>query len=217
MEEKVENIENAENIEATTAVAETPASENSEQGKKGKFNKDRKKPFDRKRQGGERRPRDEFEKRVVFTNRVSKSVKGGKIISFSSLVVVGDKKGRVGVGLGKSRETTEAIDRATKNAKKNLVSVPIVGTTIPHAIEGKFGTSKVILLPSKEGNGIIAGGSARAVLELAGYRDISAKLHGSTNKANCVKATLTALQNLHTREEIMRARGLDNAEVKDGE
>jgi len=202
-----------ENIEAT----ETPnveVAQNEQPQRKGKFNKNGKKPFDRKRRD-DRKPRDEFEKRTVLINRVSKSVRGGKILNFSALVVVGDKNGRVGVGSGKSRETTEAIERATKNAKKNLVNVSIVGTTIPHATQGVFGKSKVLLFPSKEGNGIIAGGSARAVLELAGYRDITAKLHGSTNKANCVKATLEALMTLKTREEIMAGRG-KNVEVNDG-
>lgn len=207
-----EEIQNVEVVE-TPNVDITEKPQNGE--RKGKFNKNGKKPFDRKRR--EPRQRDEFEKRTVLVNRVSKSVKGGKILNFSALVVVGDKNGRVGVGSGKSRETTEAIERATKNAKKNLINVSIVGTTIPHATQGKFGKSLVLLLPSKEGNGIIAGGSARVVLELAGYRDISAKLHGSTNKANCVKATLQALKTLKTKEEIMAGRGIEEkVEVKDG-
>lgn len=222
--ENIENVEVAENVEVVEAV-ETPveqnnenvvANDNSREQRKGKFNKNGKKPFgDRKRREG--RQRDEFDKRTVLINRVSKSVKGGKILNFSALVVVGDKNGRVGVGSGKSRETTEAIERATKNAKKNLVKVSMLGTTIPHATEGKFGKSKVLLFPSKEGNGIIAGGAARAVLELAGYRDITAKLHGSTNKANCVKATLQALMTLKTKEEVFANRGIiENKEAIDG-
>jgi len=220
--EQVENVEVVETAEVVETTENVEATENAEVsnengkrfGGKGKFNKfDKKKPFDRKRRD-DKRQRDEFDKKTVLVNRVSKSVRGGKILNFSALVVVGDKKGRVGVGSGKSRETTEAIDRAVKNAKKNLITVPMVGTTIPHAIEARFGTSKILLLPSKEGNGIIAGGAARAVLELAGYKDITAKLHGSTNKGNCVKATLTALTMLKTKEQVMAGRGKAEEKVE---
>jgi len=188
------------------------ASVTNTQDKSGKyFNKfDKKKNF--KKDGKrfeERRPREDVEKVVVCTNRVSKSVKGGKILNFSALVVVGDRNGKVGVGSGKSRETTDAVERAFKSAKKHMITVPMVGTTIPHAIEAKFETSKVILRPSVEGNGIIAGGAARAVLELAGIKDITAKIHGSSNKANCVKATIEALKNLKTKEEVANQRGVD--------
>ena len=180
-----------------------------------KFNKGGKPPFkkDGKRREEFKKPKDDMEKKVVMINRVSKSVKGGKILKFSALVVVGDRAGRVGVGSGKSSETIDAIEMAFKQAKKNLVSVPMVGTTIPHGTQAKFGTSMVVLLPSKEGNGIIAGGAARAVVELAGIRDITAKLHGSKNKANCVKATLKALMQLKTKEEVCAERGIAAEEL----
>ena len=200
-----------ENIEAT----ETPnveVAQNEQQQRKGKFNKNGKKPFDRKRRD-DRKPRDEFEKRTVLINRVSKSVRGGKILNFSALVVVGDKNGRVGVGSGKSRETTEAIERATKNAKKNLVNVSIVGTTIPHATQGVFGKSKVLLFPSKEGNGIIAGGSVRLVLELAGIENILSKSLGSKSPLNAANATIEALKSLTPFSEVAKRRGLTMSQL----
>ncbi len=214
MDEIMEN--NVENIEEIKETIESPATENNAQvvennGDKRNGNKrfDKNKKFgkkdDRKRRD-DRRPRDEMESRVVSRRRVSKSVKGGDIQTYSVLVVVGDKKGRVGVGRGKSREQTDAVDKAIKNAKRNLVTIAMEGTTIPHATEGKFCTSKIIMLPAKDGNGIIAGGAARAVIELAGIRDITTKLHGSSNKENCVKATLQALLSLKTLDQAKKLR-----------
>ena len=151
--------------------------------------------------------RDEFEKVTVNLRRVSKTVKGGRNPSFSALVVVGDKKGRVGMGINKATEVPAAMDKATKAAKKSLVTVPVIEGTIPHAVIGKFAKTSVKMLPSKKGSGLIAGGAARAVFELAGYTDITAKIHGSTNKINTVRATLNALKNMRTAEQIAMLRG----------
>src|SRR5690554_346777 len=144
----------------------------------------------------------EIESKLVNVNRVSKVVKGGRTLRFSALVVVGDKKGRVGIGMGKATEVPNAIEKATENAKKNMVSISLFKTTIPHEIKGKFGKSTVVLLPAKEGAGVAAGGSVRAVVELCGIKDLSGKVYGSRNKINTVKATLDGLLKLKTKKEI---------------
>ena len=149
----------------------------------------------------------ELQDKVVTIKRVTKVVKGGRTMSFAALVVAGDKKGRVGMGTAKASEVPMAIAKAEKAAKKNLVNVPIVNGTVPYEAIGKFSTTRVIILPSKPGTGIIAGGAARAVFELAGYTDITAKIHGSTNKINTVRATLNALKNMRTAEQIAMLRG----------
>ena len=151
--------------------------------------------------------KDEFEKKNLGLRRVTKVVKGGRTMSFAALAVVGDKKGRVGMGTAKAAEVPTAIAKAEKSAKKNLVTVPIINGTVPYEAVGKFSTTRVIILPSKPGTGIIAGGAARAVFELAGYTDITAKIHGSTNKINTVRATLNALKNMRTAEQIAMLRG----------
>lgn len=149
----------------------------------------------------------EFEERLVFINRVAKVVKGGRTFRFTALMVVGDKNGRVGVGCGKAAEIPEAVRKGVEAAKRNLETVPIVGTTIPHEIIGKFGKSRVLLLPANEGSGVIAGGPVRAVLEMAGVHDIRTKSQGSNNPANCVKATIQGLSQLRTVEDVAKARG----------
>lgn len=158
-----------------------------------------------------RRPRveekDEFDKKMLEVRRVSKTVKGGRKMHFSAVVVVGDKKGRVGLGLGKAAEVPMAVEKATKAAKKNLINVPIVNGTVPYETIGKFSTSEVIIIPSKVGSGIIAGGAARAVFELAGYKDITSKIHGSRNKINVIRATLKALGEMRSAEQIAMLRG----------
>jgi len=166
---------------------------------------------------GDRKPREvripqegDIQGKLVGINRITKVVKGGRTLRFNAIVVVGDLQGRVGVGTGKAREVSEAIRKAEQDGMKNMVTVPIVGTTIPHEVIGKFGTSKVIMMPSKEGNGLVAGVSVRAVLSLAGYRDVTAKCHGSTNARNVVHATLDALSQLRTKEEVMYLRGKKN-------
>ena len=149
----------------------------------------------------------EFKEKLVAVNRVVKVVKGGRNFRFSALVVVGDEKGRVGAGMGKAAEIPEAIRKAVEDAKKHLVTVPLKGTTIPHEAVGYYGTGKVVLLPAQEGAGIIAGGGARAVLEMAGVRDIRTKSFGTSNPINMVKATLTGLKTLRSAEQVARLRG----------
>ena len=149
----------------------------------------------------------ELKEKVVAINRVAKVVKGGRTFRFSALVVVGDGNGNVGVGNGKAAEVPDAIKKAIDDAKKNLINVPIVETTIPHEYVGKFGSASVLLKPAEKGSGLIAGGSVRPVLELAGYRDIKTKVIGTNNPRNVVYATLNALENMKTAEEIAKKRG----------
>ena len=149
----------------------------------------------------------DLKEKVVSISRVTKVVKGGRNFRFSALVVVGDENGHVGVGTGKSIEIPEAIRKGIEDAKKNLVEVSIVGTTVPHEIHGKFGTGDVLIMPATEGTGVIAGGPARSVLELAGLKDVRAKSLGSNNPRNMVKATINGLANLRTAEDIAKLRG----------
>ena len=153
------------------------------------------------------------ETKTTNATTTTKVVKGGRNMRFSALVVAGDKNGKVGVGTGKAAEVPNAIDKATISAKKHMVSIPLEGTTIPHEVIGKFGTSMVKLLPAKEGTGVIAGGSVRPVVELCGIKDITAKTYGSRNKINCVRATLDGLMQLRSKEEIAALRGKSVEEI----
>ena len=155
----------------------------------------------------------ELKERLVFINRVAKVTKGSKNFRFTALMVVGDENGHVGVGLGKAAEIPEAVRKGIEDAKRHLVEVPLVGTTIPHAVEGKFGKGHVRMLPAEEGTGVIAGGPARAVLEMVGIRDIRTKSFGSNNPSNCVKATLDGLSQLRTAEQVARLRGKTVEEI----
>ena len=155
----------------------------------------------------------DLKEKVVSISRVTKVVKGGRNFRFSALVVVGDENGHVGVGMGKSIEIPEAIKKGIEDAKKNLVSVAMVGTTIPHRVNGKFGTANVLIMPAKEGTGVLAGGPARAVLELAGLKDVRAKSLGSNNPNNMVNATINGLASLRTAEDIAKLRGKSVEEI----
>ena len=155
----------------------------------------------------------ELKEKVVAINRVAKVVKGGRTFRFSALVVVGDENGHVGVGNGKAAEVPDAIKKAIDDARKNLIEVPVVGTTIPHEFIVKFGSARVMLKPAVEGSGVIAGGSARAVLELAGYKDIKTKVLGTNNPRNVVYATMNGLENMRTVEQIAKKRGKKVSEI----
>lgn len=146
--------------------------------------------------------------RIVYVNRVAKVVKGGRRFSFSAIVVVGDREGHMGIGLGKANEASEAIRKAIEKAKKNLMKVPIVDETIPYEVSGDFGATKVFLKPASKGTGVIAGGVVRAVIELAGIKNILSKCLGSHNPHNVVKATIEALKQLNSPPEILRRRKL---------
>ena len=170
--------------------------------------KDERKPnVDRRERRRSVKEVDPINSKLVSVNRVTKVVKGGRNMRFAALVVAGDGKGRVGVGSGKAAEVPSAIDKATLAAKKAMVKVALCDTTIPHEVIGVYGKSRVKLLPSKQGTGIIAGGSVRPVVELCGIKDITAKVYGSRNSTNIVKATINGLLQLRTKEEVAALRG----------
>ncbi len=155
----------------------------------------------------------DLQEKLVVVNRVSKTVKGGRIARFAALMIVGDGNGHVGYGLGKAAEVPEAIRKGIEDAKKNMITVSLKGTTIPHEVLGVYGAGKVLLKPASEGTGLIAGGTARKVLEMAGVRDVRAKCLRSNNPVNVVKATFEGLKALRTAEEVAQARGIDVADL----
>jgi small subunit ribosomal protein S5 len=155
----------------------------------------------------------EFKEKLVAVNRVSKTVKGGRNMRFSALMVVGDEKGRIGCGMGKAVEIPEAIRKGTEDAKKNMITVALKDTTIPHEVVGVYGTGKVLMLPAPEGTGVIAGGPVRAVLEAAGIKNIRTKSIGSNNPINMVKAALNGLSQLRTAEQVAKMRGKTVEEI----
>lgn len=198
-------------VEETVEAAEV--SENVESAENKKEANGRRKP----RRDGNRRPEkvsDGLEKRMVNLNAISKVTKGGKTLRYDALMVVGDKNGKVGIGLAKALDVTQAIEKATLVAKKHMITVCTDGTSIPHDVIGKFGTTKVIMMKAKEGKGIIAGGVVRDVVELAGIKDITTKLYGSNNPVNCVKAAFEGLKALRSAEEIASIRGKSVDEIR---
>ena len=156
----------------------------------------------------------DLQEKLVVVNRVSKTVKGGRIARFAALMVVGDGNGRVGYGLGKAAEVPEAIRKGIEDAKKNMITVSLKGTTIPHEVLGVYGAGKVLLKPASEGTGLIAGGTARKVLEMAGIRNVRAKCLRSNNPTNVVKATIEGLKALRTAEEVAKIRDISVEQVK---
>ena len=162
-------------------------------------------PRDRVRDSKEK----QFEEKVVSINRVTKVVKGGRRFRFAAIVVIGDKKGKVGFGTGKAEEVPDAIKKAIETAKNQLITVPVVNNTIPHSVIGKFGAGQVVLRPASEGTGIIAGGAVRAIFELAGVNDILAKSVGTSTPINMIRATFSGLSELRTADQVAKMRGLD--------
>lgn len=209
-EEIVETTDQAEVQPETEEVKNTEtAGENRKEG--GRNPRRSRKDRENRRQ---EKPSDGLEKRMITLNPISKVTKGGKTLRYDALMVVGDKNGKVGIGLAKALDVTQAIEKATLVAKKHMINVCVEGTTIPHEVIGKFGTTKVIMMPSPEGKGIIAGGAVRDVVELAGIKDITTKLYGSNNPVNCVKATFEGLKALRSAEKIAALRGKTVEEIR---
>lgn len=156
----------------------------------------------------------DLQERLVAVNRVAKTVKGGRTMRFSALVVVGDGNGHVGCGMGKAAEIPEAIRKAVEKAKRNMVTVAMDGSTIPHEIIGKFGRGHIVLMPASKGTGVLAGGPARAVIELAGIKDIKTKSYGSNNAINAVKATIAGLSQVRTAEQVAKLRGISVEQMR---
>lgn len=159
------------------------------------------------------REQSEYIEKVVATNRVSKTVKGGRVMKFSALMVVGDGKGKVGFGLGKAAEVPEAIRKGIEDAKKNMITISLSGSTIPHEIIGEAGAGRVLMKPAAPGTGVIAGGPVRAVMEAVGIKNIRTKSHGTQNPGNCVKATVAGLSELKTAEQVAALRGKTVEEI----
>ncbi len=197
-------------VEQKQEVKQEVKSETKNDAPRGKrpFNKNGRRPLREKKQ-------DDMEDRTVAVNKVCKTVKGGRKLRFASLIVAGDKKGHVGMGTGKAKEVPDGIKKAAERARKTQITVPMVkGNTIPHAVIGKHGACRVFLRPAPEGTGIVAGGPVRAVLELAGVRNIYSKVYGSRTAINMVRATVNAIENLKTVEKVAALRGKSVNEIK---
>ncbi len=215
-------MENVENVEVVATEAVEQAAPQQTQEHQRRYNRDGDRPERRDGRPG-RGPRrnnrdrdredDGLIKKLVAVNRVTKVVKGGRTMRFSALCVVGDGKGMVGIGMAKAAEVPQAIEKANLRAKKAMVKISLVDTTIPHETIGKFGRGKVLLMPAQPGTGVIAGGPVRNVLEAVGIKDIRTKSYGSNNPINCVKATFDGLTNLRTREHIAELRGKSPDEI----
>lgn len=196
-------------VEEVTEVASQPVETLEKAEKKTRRNDRNEKKFKRNE-----RPEKEFEERVVKINRITKVVKGGRRMRFAALVVVGDKKGRIGFGTGKAKEVPDAIRKATENATKNVRRVSLVGTTLPHETVGVYGAARVVLRPAADGTGVIAGGPVRAVLELAGVTNVLSKSLGSRTPINLVRATVSGLESMVTIEEVASLRGKKPTEIR---
>ncbi|MBO4537795.1 MAG: 30S ribosomal protein S5 [Erysipelotrichaceae bacterium] len=217
MSELVENkVENKVVNEAEAAAPQTEARSDERRNDRRGGRDDRRGPRRDNDRRGRRpeRPEKEFEERVVKINRITKVVKGGRRMRFSALVVVGDKKGRVGFGTGKAKEVPDAIRKATEAATKNVFKVKLVGTTLSHETVGEYGAAKVVIRPAADGTGVIAGGPVRAVLELAGVSNILSKCLGSRTPINLVRATCNGLKNMKSLEEVSNLRGLEAKQVR---
>jgi small subunit ribosomal protein S5 len=206
MSEETKKAESTKEVKAEAAAPKAAAVEAKKEEKKG-----RRKPAPRKPKP---QIESEFEERVVAVNRVAKVVKGGRRFSFSALMIVGDKKGRVGYGLGKAKEVPEAIRKATQAAQKNLVAVPIAGGTIPHIILGEFDAGRILFKPASEGTGVKAAGACRAIMELAGVRNVLTKSTRANNPHNVVKATFAALRKLRSAEQVAAIRGKEASSIR---
>lgn len=204
MNEEVMNNTEAEVVEQPEVSAGQQGSDKKRDFNRDGKRRDGKRPFNKNKRAEED---DGLIKKTVSINRVSKTVKGGRTMRFAALVVVGDGKGRCGVGMGKAAEVPQAVEKAQQQAKRNMVNVSLCGTTIPHETYGVFGKGKVLLLPAQEGTGVIAGGPVRSVLEVAGVKDIRTKSYGSNNPINCVKATFNGLVSLRSIEQVAKLRG----------
>lgn len=196
----------SENVEAVASASEGQQSVGRGRGGRGGGGRGPRRPRDG---DGFQREQSDLNEKVIFINRSSKVVKGGRRFSFSALVVVGDKKGRVGLGLGKAGEVADAIRKGNDDAKHNMLNISLKDSTIPHEVLSEYGGARILLRPASPGTGIIAGKTVRAVVESAGVKDILSKSLGSKNAANVAKATLKALQHLRLRETILRARGIE--------
>ncbi len=210
-------MENVQEVEKVTAPQTAPETASQTEQPKRTYGRDGNRPD---RRGGRRpgRDRDNKEddgliKKLVKINRVTKVVKGGRTMRFSALMVVGDGKGQVGIGMGKAGEVPQAIEKATQRAKKAMVTIALKDTSIPHEAIGKFGRGKVLLMPAQPGTGVIAGGAVRNVLEAVGIKDIRTKSYGSNNAVNCVKATFEGLTSLRSAEHIAQLRGKNVDEI----
>ena len=204
-----------ETVEETVAtVEETPAQQPAEARGQRRYNNNNRDNRRNNNRRNDRTQEKEFEERVVKINRVVKVVKGGRRMRFSALVVVGDKKGRIGFGTGKAKEVPDAIRKATEQAQRNVKKINLVGTTIPHEIVGHYGAGTVVLRPAATGTGVIAGGPVRAVLELAGVTDVISKCLGSRTAINVVRATVDGLEKMTTIDEVAELRGKKPQEIR---
>ena len=210
----MDNVQEVEVVAAESVAAEAPQAQAAEQPvRRGRDNRPDRRGGRRNNRERENREDDGLIKKLVAVNRVTKVVKGGRTMRFSALCVVGDGKGSVGIGMAKAAEVPQAIEKANLRAKKSMVQIDILETTIPHEVIGKFGRGKVLLMPAQTGTGVIAGGPVRNVLEAVGIKDIRTKSYGTNNPINCVKATFNGLKELRSKERIAALRGKSVDEI----